>query len=676
MTTKTATMGTDKVEGKFKKSIFLPSIIFIILVTLYCAFFPNEAKVSLNLAKGWIFNNFSWFYVLSVAFFIIFLVLISGSSLGDIRLGADSEQAQYPYLSWVAMLFAAGMGIGLMFFGVAEPMQHFAGPLHTLASQETKVKEAMMMSFLHWGFHAWAIYAIVGLALAYFGFRYKLPLTIRSSFYPLLKHRINGFWGHLIDVIALCSTVLGISTTIGFGAMQLRAGLKAIGLTDSTSFLSLVIIIFVMLLIATISAISGVGKGVRRLSEINLGLAFGLMLFVFLAGDPIHLLAVFSDNFGYYLKNFVDLTFRTFSYEPENLPWFNGWTVLYWAWWVSWAPFVGLFIAKISRGRTIREFVLGVLLVPSVFIFLWFTIFGNTAIEMDIANGGFLSAQAGGAEGMLFSFFDHLPFGGFIASVISVFIITLFFVTSADSGIFVINNIALQGADSKSKLQSIFWAVLLMAISCSLLFTDGLGALQTMTLIISLPFTIIIVILCIGLWKGLSVDKKYFSTDVNISSSSWTADGWQEKLAKIVNQTQRKDMREFYTNVAEPAFNELKKEFEANNLAAKIRLKSKEGVRHFEISIKKENIHNFLYGIRFERRETSKLLIQDDSLPNIDSKWIYEPITYFIDGREGYDIQYMSKDELIIDVLKQYERYINLASDDSHDLILSDVSDY
>lgn len=661
-----------RANSTLKAPIFLPSLFLITFITLYCIFFPQYAQTTLNFAKQQIFTHFSWFYVLATSIFILFLVLLCSSRLGDVRLGADNEEPEYPFLSWVAMLFAAGMGIGLMYFGVAEPMLHYVSPLSQGLTNTEKAKEAMLMTFYHWGIHAWAIYAVIGLTLAYFGFRYKLPLTIRSGFYPLLKHHISGFWGHVIDVCALCSTIFGITTTLGYGAMQLDAGLNSLGWIDSRSFSTLSILIIVVMCLATISAITGVAKGVRRLSEINLFLALSLLIFVMVMGPTLLLLTSFTENLGYYLSKLVSLSFRTFAYEPQNQGWFSGWTVLYWAWWVSWAPFVGLFIAKISKGRTIREFILGVLFIPSLFNALWMTVFGNSAIWLDGETAGNLTALSVNTEALLFGFFEQLPLGN-VASFIAIVIIALFFVTSADSGIYVINSIASQGEEKSVKWQSVFWAVLLAVLAISLLRSDGLSALQTMTLVIALPFTLIMLLLCFGLWKGLMVDNQYFSKTFSQGSGNWSGKHWKSRLEKILSQSKRADVRGFLDDIAQPAFNELVIEFEKYGLTAKVEMIAGKNPK-VEFIVMKENLRNFLYGIECKSRELSALVVEDDSMPNIDSERIYEPITYFIDGREGYDVQYMTKDELIADVLKQYERYINLAMDNTNALMTFDVA--
>lgn len=661
-----------RAASTFKAPIFVPSIAFIVLVTLYCSLFPKHAQTTLNAAKQVVFDNFSWLYVLAASAFILFLLLLCAGRLGDIRLGGDNEEPEYPFLSWVAMLFAAGMGIGLMYFGVAEPMLHYARPLHSNLTEVERIKESMLTSFYHWGVHAWAIYGVIGLTLAYFGFRYKLPLTIRSGFYPILKHRISGFWGHVIDIVALCSTIFGVSTTLGYGALQLDAGLNSLGLVSERSFSTLSILIVIVMFIAALSAISGVGKGVRRLSEINLVLALGLMLFVVIAGPTLLLFSSFTENLGTYLSNLVDISFRTFAYEPENHDWFNGWTVVYWAWWVSWAPFVGLFIAKISRGRTIREFILGVLFIPSLFNAIWMTTFGNTAIWIDQESMGALTALTDNTETLLFAFFAQLPWGQ-IASFVAISIIALFFITSADSGIFVINSIASQGNEDAPKWQSAFWAGLLIVLAISLLRSDGLSALQTMTLLIALPFTMIMLILCFGLWKGLMVDNQYFGKKFTQGSSNWSGKHWKERLEKIIVQPQRSDVKMFFFEVAKPAFDELVVEFEKHGLTANAELTNTGKMPTIEFVVNKENLRNFLYGIRCQSRELSNSVVEDDSLPNFEETKIYEPITYFLDGRQGYDVQYMTKDELIADVLKQYERYMNLAMDQSHSLMTNDL---
>ncbi|MCK3657629.1 transporter [Pasteurellaceae bacterium Pebbles2] len=660
-----------RANSTLKAPIFIPTVLLVALVVFFCVLFPEQAQSSLDSIKQGLFKNFSWFYILAASIFFLFLMFLCVSRLGDIRLGADSDEPEFPFMSWIAMLFAAGMGIGLMYFGVAEPVLHYLNPIHSGLSQAERTQEAMMTTFYHWGIHAWAIYAVIALSLAYFGFRHKLPLTVRSGFYPLLQNRLAGFWGHSIDTIALCSTIFGLTTTLGYGAMQVNAGFNALGVFDSSSFGTLAALVIIAMSLAVISAISGVSKGVKILSETNLVLAGLLLLFVIITGPTLHLFSGLTENLGYYFSSLLEISFRTFAYEPENQSWLSGWTVLYWAWWASWAPFVGLFIAKISKGRTIREFILGVLFVPSLFNILWMTSFGGSAIWIDQQSGGELAAISANTEQLLFGFFDHLPLSG-LSSSIALIVISIFFVTSADSGIMVLNNIASQGNENAPKWQAIFWGALLALLGLSLLYSGGLASLQTMTLIIALPFTFIMLILCFGLWKTLMVDAQYFNKKFTQGSANWTGKNWKERLEKIVNPTYRQDIRRYLDEVARPAFSELVAEFAQHGLTAKMNYVDGKNPK-IEFEVIKENLRNFLYGIECQSRELSDLVVEDDNLPNIERNKIYEPITYFLDGRQGYDVQYMTQAELIADVLKQYERFMNLAMDDNHNLLTADV---
>lgn len=496
---------------------------------------PEGAKAVLTFLKQELFNSFSWIYILSVAFFFLFLVVLCLGKLGDIRLGDDDEEPEYSFFSWLCMLFSAGMGIGLMYFGVAEPISHLSAPLHSMASPVMQTKEAMLNTLFHWGIHAWAIYGIIGLSLAYFGFRYRLPVTIRSGFYPLLKHRIYSTPGTIIDILALCATIFGLTTTLGFGAMQLHAGLREVGALSGVSFQSLIFIILLSIGAAVLSSISGVGKGLRYLSQGNLILSITLMLFVLLTGPTVYILAAFTENIGYYLTHIVELSFRTFAYESTKEEWFTSWTIMYWAWWISWAPFVGLFIAKISRGRTIREFVVCVLLIPTVFNLLWMTVFGNGAIWMDAQTAGMLTQAADATDRLLFLFLNQLPLST-ITSLTAILVIAIFFITSADSGIFVINSIASQGKSTFPRWQSILWGSMLAVLAIGLLYSGGLEALQTMTVIMALPFSLIMVVMAFCLLRGLWVDDSYFSRNLSKSTAYWDGKHWQARLKKLSPQ--------------------------------------------------------------------------------------------------------------------------------------------
>lgn len=665
----------------YKKSSFNPFVIgtTLLLISLLLAatiIAPTQVTNWLTTIKAAIFSHFSWFYILTFSIFLCFLVILSVSSIGNIKLGTDEEEAEFSFLSWLAMLFAAGMGVGLMFFGVAEPLTHYFSTI-TTGNVEQQQQQALLHTLFHWGIHAWAVYAVIALSLAYFGFRYKLPLALRSCFYPLFKDRIKGKLGDSIDIIALIATIFGIVTTLGFGASQLGAGLSQLGWLDENSFGIQVIIILIVMSIAIYSAISGVGKGVKILSEINLGLAFSLMLFVLIAGPTGYLLITFNDNLGTYLSHLITLSFKSYAYDSQNTEWFTNWTVLYWAWWCSWAPFVGLFIARISRGRTIREFIFGVLVVPTLFCVLWFTIFGNSAIwlALNVADNDFVSLIAS-PEKLLFKFLSYLPFST-LTSIVALVVLSLFFITSADSGIYVLNNMS---SRDKSLLpprwQAVMWGIIMAILAIILMNIGGLATLQTMTLIVALPFAILMLIMCISLWKGVNADQKYFATKVTPSSVTWTGEKWKERLTKMLNQSQEKDILKFLKYTALPAMRELRQELvETHHLKVDIITSFEQEEPSIEFIIKKESMRNFMYGIKSSAQEVAEPLINDEKLPHIQHSTVYQPLTYFFDGRSGYDVQYMTRHELIADILRQYERYINLLTDVGQELMAHEQSE-
>ena len=657
-------------QTSFNPLVIGTTLFFVVLLVAMILIAPEQTQTLLNAAKSGIFANFSWFYVLAFSVFLGFLVILSVSSLGNIKLGNDEEEPEFGFLSWLAMLFAAGMGVGLMFFGVAEPLTHYLSDI-TTGRAEHKQQEALLHTLFHWGIHAWAVYGTIALALAYFGFRYKLPLALRSCFYPLLKERINGKLGDLIDIMALLATLFGVITTLGFGASQLGAGLHQLGWISENSFSLQVVVIAVVMSLAIFSAISGVGKGVKILSELNLTLAFCLLIFVLVAGPTLYLLSAFSDNIGTYLSNLVQLSFKTYVYEQEHTGWFSGWTILYWAWWCSWAPFVGLFIARISKGRTIREFIFGVLVIPSMFGILWFTVFGNTAIWLnDGEAAGTLGQMISSPETLLFKFLDYLPLSG-VTGLVSLVVISLFFITSADSGIYVLNNIASRDKSlAAPRWQAVMWGVLMSVVAIVLMQSGGLANLQTMTLLVALPFATLMLLMCFSLWKGLNADKKYFDTKVNPTSIFWTGDKWKERLEQMMNQTQEKDILRFLKHTVLPAMRELRQELIGKyELSVQINTLFDQDEPAVELVIQKELMRDFMYGVKSIGREVSEQLINDDNLPHIQHSWTYEPYTYFFDGRVGYDVQYMDQDELIADMLKHYERYLSLLDDVGQELM-------
>lgn len=446
-------------------------------------------------------TNAGWFFGWTMNIILFFALYLMFSRYGDIRLGGDDVEPDFSTISWFAMLFSAGMGIGLLFYGVAEPIFHFnSGPFPSANSTEA-ARTAMAITFLHWGFHPWAVYSIVGLSLAFFSFNKGEPLTIRSVFQPLLGDKIHGFWGNTIDILATVSTLFGVATSLGLGVQQVNAGLAHLFGWEQSATVQLCLIAGITT-IATISVIKGLDGGIRRLSELNIWLAMGLLLFVLVCGPTLFIMNGFLENIGSYVQNFPKLA--TWNETFENSNWQNGWTVFYWGWWIAWSPFVGVFIARVSKGRTIREFIMGVLCVPAVVTFLWLTVFGNTALFIEMfGNGGMVKAVMNNVPVSLFALLENFPLSG-VSSFLGVLVVISFFVTSSDSGSMVIDIITAGGNTDPPIPQRIFWAILEGVVAATLLLCGGLAALQSAVIATGLPFAVVLVIMCVSLKKGLN----------------------------------------------------------------------------------------------------------------------------------------------------------------------------
>lgn len=667
--TQAPTTAARKPRMTFAPAVVLPSLLVLGALLVLCGFYPQRADQLFGSAQAWVVTNFDWFYTVAVTGFLVFLVLIAWSRYGDIRLGPDDAKPEFSFASWTAMLFAAGMGIGLMYFGVGEPLQHYLNPPTQEAGTPAAAREALTSTFFHWGFQAWAIYGVMGLVLAYFGFRYNLPLTMRSGLYPLLQKRINGPIGHSVDAFALVGTIAGLATTLGYGALQLAAGLNLVTGWDTGTTAFRIAVIVVVVGLAGLSAASGLDKGVKRLSEVNLLITFALLGFVLLCGPTVFLLQAFSENIGNYLSSLVGMSLRTFTYEVANDDgWFGGWTILYWAWWISWSPFVGMFIARISRGRTVREFIVGVLFIPTAFNLLWMTVFGNGAIWIDthVAQGA-LSATASNVDALLFRFFEYLPLAKAV-SWIAVLLIALFFVTSADSGAYVVDAIASRGHPQSPVWQRLFWAAVLGMTAVVLLLAGGLKALQAMTLVTALPVAAIMVLLCIGLWRGMKADLAHAGQDLAPATSFWTGQHWRKRLEQIVHQPTAADVNRFLKVSVLPAMQEVVAEMRKQGVDARVQddtaVTEGADAGSVRLIVPITGLRDFVYGVRPVTRRLPGFMLTEvtDDEENV-RRHVVEPITFFEDGREGYDVQYLRQEELIADILRNYERYLSLMAD-------------
>jgi glycine betaine transporter len=462
-------------------------------------------RVTANI-QAFITNAFGWYYLILVTLIVIICLFFLISPLGKIKLGKQDDQPEFSRPTWFAMLFSAGMGIGLVFWGTAEPISHYAlsSPTGGDVGTNQAIREALRYTFFHWGIHAWAIYGIVALVLAYFNFRHDEPGLISATLKPIIGDRVNGTTGKMIDILAILATVMGVATTLGFGAAQINGGLSYLFDVPVNFFMQFLIVVIVTILFI-ISAWSGLGKGIKILSNANMGLAALLFLLMFIMGPTLMILNLFTNTIGTYLQNFATMSFRIAPLNEEVRSWINDWTIFYWAWWIAWSPFVGIFIARVSKGRTIREFVFNVLLVPSLIGFLWFTTFGGSAILLEHEGKAQISKFA--LEESLFGVFANYPFS-FVLSIVAIILICTFFITSADSGTFVLGMMSSNGSLTPSNKIKVTWGIMLAAIALVLLYSGGLQALQNMMIVAALPFSIIMALMTFSLIKALNKEAK------------------------------------------------------------------------------------------------------------------------------------------------------------------------
>lgn len=639
--------------------VFIPSIIVIVLIVIGAVSNPQLAGEVFESTLTYITRTFGWFYMLSVAFFLVFIVGIALTKWGHIKLGPDHADPQYSFPAWFAMLFSAGYGIALLFFGVAEPVLHFASPPSGAPETVNSARQAMQIAFFHWGFHIWAIYGLVGLVLAYFSFRHGLPLSMRSALYPLIGDKIHGPIGHAVDVFAILGTMFGIATTLGLSVAQINAGINYLWPSIPVHVGVQIVTIVIITGLTTFSVVAGMDKGIKRLSLLNMGLAIALMLFIFLVGPTIHLLESFLQNTGSYLNNIVERTFNLQAYSRSD--WIGNWTLFIFGWTIAWAPFVGLFIAKISRGRTIRQFVLGVILVPSIFTFLWFSIFGNTALHL-IMNEGYqtlvVEVQADHAIA-LFKLFEALPFTS-IVSFITVCLIITFFVTSSDSGSLVIDSLASGGIANTPIWQRIFWTSTSGIVASTLLVAGGLGALQSMTITSALPFCVIMIIAAIGMWRALVIEAHHnrsLETDVQQRLSGTSGRGlWRRRLEGLISFPTREDVWGFMITTVNKAMHRVERELIKRGWDAEVHLDEEH--QRIYLKVAKQDHVDFIYEVRLLEHLLPNYAYPE--MPDEDTlRHYYKAELFLRRGGQSYEIYGFDQQDIITDILNQFERHLH-----------------
>jgi BCCT family betaine/carnitine transporter len=521
-------IGQDNIDGTvgplgfdIHNPVFMVSGITIVAFVFYTLALPEQAGEAFSWLFSAVTKSFDWFFLGAANIFVLFCLMLIVTPLGNVRLGGADATPDFSYLGWFAMLFAAGMGIGLMFYGVSEPMAHFStamggttvengvrtdwAPLGGAEGDQAEaVRLGMATTIFHWALHPWAIYAVVALSLALFSYNKGLPLSIRSAFYPIFGERVWGWVGHVIDTLAVFATLFGLATSLGLGATQANAGLEELFGIPASGTMEVVLISGITA-IALISVLRGLEGGVKVLSEINMGLALLLLLFVLFAGPTIAVLTGFASNLVAYVEYLPALS-NPFGREDVNFS--QGWTSFYWAWWISWSPFVGMFIARVSRGRTVREFVTCVLIIPSLVCVLWMSVFGGVAIQQVLVEG-YTAAQDAALELQLFKMLDPMPMAS-ITSFIGIVLVIVFFVTSSDSGSLVIDTITAGGKTDGPVPQRVFWCVFEGAVAIVLLLSaGGLKSLQSMVISTGLPFTVVLLLMCYAIYRGLMQERSH-----------------------------------------------------------------------------------------------------------------------------------------------------------------------
>ena len=636
-------------------NVFLSTVVIIGLFLAVVVLAPNSFDLITKQLNQWVTDSFSWFYVLSVAIFLILLIYIALSDMGKIKLGPDHSQPTYSNGSWFAMLFTAGMGIGLMFFGVAEPVMHYVSPPTGEGETIQAAQTAMQVTFFHWGLHAWAIYTVVGLSLAYFAYRHNLPLKIRSALYPIIGRKIYGPIGDAVDTFATIGTVFGVATTLGFGVTQINSGLNYLfGIEQAPS--TQVILIIVVSAMASMSVFLGLDKGIKRLSELNLILTLTLLLFVFFASSSIYLLQTTIQNAGQYISNLFTMTFNLYAYQPNG--WIGGWTIMYWAWWISWSPFVGMFIARVSKGRSIREFIVGVLLIPTGFTLIWMGFMGNAALYSILheSNQALVLAVQRDSSVALCEFLHSLPFSS-VMSLLATFLVMLFFVTSADSGALVTDYLTAKSENSPT-WQRLFWTVLMAVLAIVLLLVGGLSALQSATMMSALPFTFIMLFICWGLLKALRLDvtKMNALQEARITPRAiQNPRSWQQRLGLIMHYPHnQQEVRDYIDIQVSVAFNQVKKEFKRRQLEVSI-----QNIQYgMELRVDHQNESNFVYQVVARETVPPSFMAEMTS----DEITYYQAEVFLKEGGQNYDVMDWTLDDLLQDIIDQYERHLHFLS--------------
>jgi choline/glycine/proline betaine transport protein len=647
---------------RINKFVFYGSSALIVAVTVWAIISPTGAESALGTAVGWVSQGLGWYYFVAATIFLVFVVYLAVSRYGKIKLGPQHAKPDFGMFSWAAMLFAAGIGIDLLFFSVSGPVSHYLAPPEGAAETTEAARQAVVWTMFHYGVTGWAMYALMGMALGYFAFRYRLPLSIRSALYPVIGKRVHGRAGDTAELAAVIGTIFGIAVSLGIGVVQLNYGLKFMfGIPEGLGAqIGLIVLAVVM---ATISAVTGVDKGIKRLSQTNVLLAILLMLYVLVFQNPVQLLNRLVLNIGDYVSRFPGMTLNTFGWDQPT-DWLNTWTLFFWAWWIAWAPFVGLFLARISRGRTIRQFVAATLVIPLLFTLCFLSIFGNSALA--VVRGGnakFGDTAMNNPEQGFYQLLTEYPgvtFSAGLATIVGL----LFYVTSADSGALVMGNMTSRmptavNVDS-SKWVRTYWAVATGVLTLAMLLVGGVGALTNATIIMGLPFSFVMFAVMLGLYRALRVERHRedaVRTSLPASLSERVASlanerTWRHRLGRAMSYPGREAVTTFVEEVGTPALTEVADELRHQGAEATVEASEEDGLPQLELVVPHADEEVFRY--RARAHETARPAFATNGTGGT----YYRVEVYLTDGGQGYDVLGYTKEQLIGDVLDQYERHL------------------
>ena len=660
--------GAQRTRPTVNRAVFAGSGVTIVLFSLWAILAPDQASTVISAVVGWITANMGWFYVLTATVVTVFVLVVAFSREGSLKMGPDHSKPQYNLFTWTAMLFAAGIGIDLLFFSVAEPVTQYYGPPAGEGRSDEAVRMAVVWTLFHYGVSGWAMYALMGMAFGYFAYRWNMPLSIRSALYPLIGKRVHGRAGDAVDIAALLGTIFGVATSLGIGIVQLNYGLFLLfGIPEGTAAqIGLIVVAVVM---ATASCVSGVDKGIRRLSELNVLMAVALIVWVLVAGRTSFLLDAMVQNLGDYVAALPGITLDTFAYTGAE-EWMAGWTLFFWAWWIAWAPFVGLFLARISRGRTLREFVIATLTVPFVFILILVSIFGNSALDLVVGgDDAFGQAAMNTPERAFYSLLEQYPGAPLLIALASITGL-LFYVTSADSGALVMSTFTSTIQDPTQdgpKWLRVFWAAATGLLTLAMLLVGGVPTLQAATLIIGLPFSIVMYLIMIGFWKALRTERAQRegrqSTRRSVSASRIPGPDshWRRRLSRTGSFPGPKAVLRYEEQVLAPALAEVVEEFRAHGRDAELTssVVGYQGLSEHTLTVRMGADRDFCYQIY---PVATPVPAFGGFRTNPDSDLYYRLEVFTETGSQGTDVMDWDREQVINDILDSWEAHLAFLS--------------